>query len=97
MLFYIIKLDLPFEDDNIAILLDNIITAQYFPFPKYFSTELKDLLSKLLTTHLNKRITIDNIIQHSWFQTGISTEEQQWFLQDDFPIQPQQFSHHLLT
>ncbi|CAD8102545.1 unnamed protein product [Paramecium sonneborni] len=88
---------LPFEDDNVAILLDNIITAQYFPFPKYFSTELKDLLSKLLVTHPNKRITIDNIIQHSWFQTDISKEEQQWFLQDEFPTQPQEFSHHQLT
>jgi hypothetical protein len=33
----ILILDLPFEDENVAILLESIISASYYPFPKHFS------------------------------------------------------------
>ena len=57
---------LPFDDENIAKLLDKIITID-FVFPSNFSKNLKDLISKIFVLNPNKRLTLDKIKEHPWF------------------------------
>ena len=67
--------DLPFEDDNVAHLLDKIVSAQYIPFPKNFSKNLRELLLCILVANPHKRISLEKIMQHSWFLENITKEE----------------------
>ena len=49
---------LPFEDENTVNLYKKIRAANY-TCPKYVSEDFKDLLSKILNTDPEKRITVD--------------------------------------
>ena len=58
---------LPFEDPKTSNLYKKILSADY-QFPKFVSVEGKDLITKILTTNPDDRISIDEIRQHSWYK-----------------------------
>lgn len=60
---------LPFNDYNITVLYRKIYRGQ-FRFPKWMSRDLRVLLSRLLDTNPETRITVDEIYQDTWFNTG---------------------------
>ncbi|XP_061370751.1 CBL-interacting serine/threonine-protein kinase 14-like isoform X2 [Gastrolobium bilobum] len=60
---------LPFNDYNITVLYRKIYRGQ-FRFPKWTSNELRNLLSRLLDTNPNTRITVDEIMRDPWFCHG---------------------------
>jgi 5'-AMP-activated protein kinase catalytic alpha subunit len=57
---------LPFDEPCQDILYKKI-TKGNFNLPKYGSDILKDLLKKILTTDPQKRITLEQIKNHPWF------------------------------
>ena len=59
----------PFRGVNETELHKNILSGM-FPKLKDVSNELKDLLNKILEVNPNKRINIDNILNHPWLNEG---------------------------
>ena len=57
---------LPFEDDNNDILYKKIRKGK-FKIPNFISENCKDLIKKILVTDPEKRISIDEIKKHPWF------------------------------
>lgn len=62
----------PFEDDNQMELYKKIVKGQ-FTFPPYVSPSARDLISKLLSADLSKRLGnlsggTQDIINHPWFK-----------------------------
>ncbi|KAL3321312.1 protein kinase, AMP-activated, alpha 2 catalytic subunit [Cichlidogyrus casuarinus] len=57
---------LPFDDENISSLF-NKIKQGYFYVPDWLSSNVKDLLRRMLAVDPIKRITIDEIKKHPWF------------------------------
>lgn len=60
---------LPFNDPNLMVMYRKIYKGEY-RCPRWTSPELKHLLSRLLDTNPNTRITIDEILKHPWFRRG---------------------------
>ncbi|XP_057451828.1 CBL-interacting serine/threonine-protein kinase 14-like [Lotus japonicus] len=60
---------LPFNDYNITILYRKIYRG-HFRFPKWISSDLKNLLSRLLDTNPETRITLDEVMVDPWFIHG---------------------------
>lgn len=60
------KVDLPFDDENLSKLIDKIVLAQ-FEFPSFFSPEAKDLISTILVSNPNKRPSLAQMKGHAWF------------------------------
>ncbi|KAG5222135.1 CBL-interacting serine/threonine-protein kinase [Salix suchowensis] len=81
VLFVLIAGYLPFNDTNLMAMYRKIYKGQY-RFPKWTSPDLKSLLSQLLDTNPETRITIDMIINDPWFKKGFK-EEKKLYL-DDF-------------
>ena len=59
---------LPFMESETPKLYKKIVTGTYRPI-KGFSQEVKDLIEKILVVNPNKRITLQEIKQHPWWQT----------------------------
>ena len=74
---------LPFNDYNITVLYRKIYRGQY-RFPKRMSCELKKLLSRLLDVNPQTRITVDEILEDPWFNSGghrvdrVLVKESEW-------------------
>ncbi|XVF89393.1 hypothetical protein PTKIN_Ptkin19aG0126800 [Pterospermum kingtungense] len=62
---------LPFQHENMMKMYTKIFKAE-FEFPPWFSSESKRLISKILVTDPNRRITIPNIMQSPWFRKGFT-------------------------
>ncbi|KAJ4978808.1 hypothetical protein NE237_009588 [Protea cynaroides] len=60
---------LPFHDPNLMTMYKKIYRGQ-FRCPKWFSTKLRILLSRLLDKNPETRITIDEILHDPWFKEG---------------------------
>ena len=60
---------LPFEDKNNDVLFDKILECKV-EFPEYISDEPKDLINKILVVDPEKRITIEQIKNHSYYKRG---------------------------
>ena len=58
---------LPFCEDNEDLNIKNIVTGN-FDIPKRLSPSLIDLIKKCLEIDPHKRITIEGITKHKWFQ-----------------------------
>lgn len=58
---------LPFEDPKTSQLYKKILNADY-QIPKFVSADLKDLMTRILNTDPEERITISEIRQHPWFR-----------------------------
>lgn len=63
ILYVLLSGTLPFDDENIQILLSKVQGAVY-EMPQNLSYESKDLISKMLTVDPTKRISIYNILNH---------------------------------
>jgi serine/threonine protein kinase len=63
---------LPFEDDDNSVLYKKILECKlYFPFP--LSNTVLDMLHKILNTNPQKRITLEEIKEHEFYQMGMKT------------------------
>lgn len=60
---------LPFNDANVMNLYRKIYRGE-FKCPRWMSSDLKKLLSRLLDTNPCTRITIDEILHDPWFRKG---------------------------
>ncbi|KAJ8751302.1 hypothetical protein K2173_016484 [Erythroxylum novogranatense] len=60
---------LPFNDPNLMVLYRKIYKGEY-RCPKWMSHDLKRLLSRLLDTNPDTRITVDEIVRDPWFRKG---------------------------
>ena len=60
---------LPFNDPNLMAMYKKIYKGEY-RCPKWFSSDLKRFLSRLLDTNPEKRITIDEMMRDPWFKKG---------------------------
>ena len=58
--------NLPFDDDEINFLYEHIKNGNFF-LPSYLSLEAIDLLKKILQIDPEKRITLNEIKKHPWF------------------------------
>ncbi|XP_057536244.1 CBL-interacting serine/threonine-protein kinase 14-like [Amaranthus tricolor] len=74
---------LPFNDTNLMNLYRKIYRGD-FRCPKFMSPELKKLLSRLLDTNPDTRISIDEIIDDPWFKMGDEKIEFQSFHSDNY-------------
>jgi serine/threonine protein kinase len=68
LLYVLVCGKFPWYDPDMMILFQKI-KKEPLTLPSHLSSELKDLLSKLLDKDPYHRITIPNIINHSWFTT----------------------------
>ncbi|XP_020234094.1 CBL-interacting serine/threonine-protein kinase 14 [Cajanus cajan] len=60
---------LPFNDSNITVLYRKIYRGQ-FRFPRWMSSELRNLVTRLLDTNPDTRITLDEVTRDPWFNRG---------------------------
>lgn len=74
ILFVMLAGYLPFDDDNMNALFTKIERGE-FRMARHFSDGAKDLISKILVTDPGKRITLEEITQHSWFVIGWNPEQ----------------------
>ncbi|MCD9641526.1 hypothetical protein HAX54_027739 [Datura stramonium] len=61
---------LPFHDSNLMGMYHKICNGE-FKCPKWMSSELKRILRRLLDTNPMTRITIEEIMNDSWFKKGL--------------------------
>jgi serine/threonine protein kinase len=66
LLFAIVAGQLPFDDDNVQVLLQKVV-SQEPEYPRTMSRSLVDLLQRLLCKSPQGRITIDRLKEHQWF------------------------------
>ena len=62
---------LPFEDDDNEVLFKQILKAK-IDYPEHLSDLSKDMLEKIIVIDPNKRIKIEEIKQHPFYQLGKS-------------------------
>ncbi|KAL6146306.1 hypothetical protein ACLB2K_056987 [Fragaria x ananassa] len=60
---------LPFNDPNLMVMYRKIYKGE-FRFPRWTSPGLRRLISRLLDTNVETRITVDEIIKDPWFSVG---------------------------
>lgn len=64
---------LPFEDPNTSKLYKKILSASYH-IPSFISTDCKDLMKRILNTDPDKRYTVDEVRNHSWYKLSKTNE-----------------------
>ena len=67
ILYALVCGQLPFDDDNDAVLHDCILHASPH-LPSQLSVELRDLIGSILSKDGARRPSIKDIVSHSWFQ-----------------------------
>ena len=60
---------LPFEDENNAVLYKKILECNLY-YPYTLSDRCLDMINRILTTNPEKRITIEEIKEHSFYKIG---------------------------
>lgn len=60
---------LPFNDPNLMVMYRKIYNGE-FRVPRWTSPDLKRLISRLLDTNPQTRITVEEIIKDPWFKIG---------------------------
>ncbi|XP_078180852.1 CBL-interacting serine/threonine-protein kinase 14-like [Carex rostrata] len=65
---------LPFNDINLMMLYRKIYKAEY-RFPKWISPDLRTLISRMLDSNPETRITVDGIINDPWFRYGLNQNQ----------------------
>ncbi|XWS18518.1 hypothetical protein CRYUN_Cryun32bG0050600 [Craigia yunnanensis] len=80
ILFVLMAGHLPFHDHNIMAMYKKIYKGE-FRCPRWFSPELIRLLSKLLDTNPETRLTIPEIMENSWFKKGF--KHIKFYIEDD--------------
>ncbi|CAH8338199.1 unnamed protein product [Eruca vesicaria subsp. sativa] len=72
---------LPFNDHNLMVMYRKIYKGE-FRIPKWTSPDLRRLLTRLLDTNPQSRITIQEIIQDPWFKQGYDDRMSRFHLED---------------
>ncbi|XP_017978412.1 PREDICTED: CBL-interacting serine/threonine-protein kinase 12 [Theobroma cacao] len=80
ILFVLMAGYLPFHDHNVMAMYKKIYKGE-FRCPRWFSPELTRLLTKLLDTNPEKRITIPEIMENRWFKKGF--KHIKFYIEDD--------------
>ncbi|OWM75299.1 CBL-interacting serine/threonine-protein kinase 12-like [Punica granatum] len=80
ILFVLMAGYLPFHDQNIMAMYKKIYKGE-FRCPRWFSPELTRLLSRLLDTSPETRITIPEIMENRWFKKGF--KHVKFYIEDD--------------
>lgn len=62
---------LPFQDENIMNMYRKVFKAE-FVYPPWFSSDAKRLVSKLLVSDPERRITVQSIMRVPWFRKGFT-------------------------
>lgn len=70
ILFVLLAGCLPFHDVNLMELYRKIGKGE-FKFPNWFAPEVRKLVSKMLDPNPKTRISIEKIMQNSWFRKGL--------------------------
>lgn len=69
VLFYALTGKRPFSGTDLGSLYANIKSGVfYFPKKCQLSEEVRDLISKMLTVDVRKRISIKEALKHPWFK-----------------------------
>ena len=68
VLFTMVSASLPFDDSNLKTLLEQVMRPVHFSSRRNISIEAKDLITKMLTPDVRKRILISEIKQHLWYK-----------------------------
>ncbi|KFK28542.1 hypothetical protein AALP_AA7G010200 [Arabis alpina] len=80
ILFVLMAGYLPFHDRNVMAMYKKIYRGE-FRCPRWFSSELTRLLSRLLETNPVKRFTFPEIMENSWFKKGF--KHIKFYVEDD--------------
>ena len=72
ILYSMIEGTLPFDNENLCVLFKTIQQGK-FKFYKTASSEWKDLINRMLQPNILKRITIEEVKSHSWFNTDLDS------------------------
>ncbi|KAI4332543.1 hypothetical protein L6164_017444 [Bauhinia variegata] len=80
ILFVLMAGYLPFHDQNIMAMYKKIYKGE-FRCPRWFSPELSNLLSRLLVTNPENRISIPEIMENKWFKKGF--KQIKFYVEDD--------------
>ncbi|KAF5782846.1 putative protein kinase CAMK-CAMKL-CHK1 family [Helianthus annuus] len=73
VLFVLLAGFLPFHDSNLVEMYRKIAGAR-FKYPNSFPVAAKSLVSKMLDPNPITRISIGDIVEHPWFNTGLVSE-----------------------
>ncbi|XP_069817234.1 testis-specific serine/threonine-protein kinase 2 [Dendropsophus ebraccatus] len=67
ILFIMVSGSMPYDDSNVKKML-RLQKQHYVDFPhfKHLSSECKDIIYRMLQPDVNQRLTIDDILDHSW-------------------------------
>jgi hypothetical protein len=66
---------LPFDDDNLQVLLNKVKAGSYV-MPSFLPDDVKDLISRMLCLNPKERITIREIKKHPWWKKMIALEKE---------------------
>lgn len=80
ILFVLMAGYLPFHDQNVMFMYKKIHKGE-FRCPRWFSPELVRLLTRLLDTNPETRITIPEIMNTKWFKKGF--KDVKFYIEDD--------------
>ncbi|GLU13821.1 hypothetical protein SLE2022_304310 [Rubroshorea leprosula] len=80
ILFVLMAGYLPFNDRNVMAMYKKIYKGE-FRCPRWFSPELIKLLTRLLDTNPDTRITIPEIMENMWFKKGF--KHIKFYFEDD--------------
>ncbi|KAK7359212.1 hypothetical protein VNO77_01162 [Canavalia gladiata] len=80
VLFVLMAGYLPFHDRNVMAMYKKIYKGE-FRCPRWFSPELISLLSRLLDTNPQTRISIPEIMDNRWFKQGF--KQIKFYVEDD--------------
>ncbi|XP_072967417.1 CBL-interacting protein kinase 19-like [Typha angustifolia] len=80
ILFVLMAGYLPFHDQNVMAMYRKIYKGE-FRCPRWFSSDLSKLLSRLLDTNPETRITIPEIMDNRWFKKGF--RQIKFYIEDD--------------
>ncbi|KAF9384594.1 hypothetical protein CPC16_008360 [Podila verticillata] len=67
---------LPFDDDNEKVVQDKIVDLDYEIPSELFCDDAKDLVESILKEDPKERLSIDQILNHSWWQPRSDDDEE---------------------
>lgn len=74
-LYFTIFGKLPFQADNLVDLRDLILKGD-FEMPEGISMNLRDFIASMIEVNVEKRITIEEALNHPWVRMGMDTSEE---------------------
>ncbi|KAF8904595.1 hypothetical protein CPB85DRAFT_1437775 [Mucidula mucida] len=75
ILYCLLTGTLPFDDDDESVMKDKIIKGD-FEDPEWLSLEARDLIKSILVMDTTRRLTIPQILGHSWFTSPATFQEE---------------------